>query len=217
MKSEKYLNFWKQYGPYALVAGSGGLGAAFAEALARRGLNLVLAAFNKESLAETAKKLKEKYKVEVITLGVDPADFENFKNVLTGLDVSIGLLIYNSAFASSGLFENTGEEHLSQAANANVRTPLLLAKFLSAQMIKNEKGGIVLMSALEDVRDVSGLAVYRAVKSFNTGLAKGLYRELRPYGVNIIACSADISEKTRHDKIVENIFKKMGKKAVIVM
>ena len=49
------MRFKEKYGPYALVAGgSYGLGAAFAEALARRGLNLALLARGKERLEETA-------------------------------------------------------------------------------------------------------------------------------------------------------------------
>lgn len=43
--------FKSKYGPWAIVAGaSEGLGAAFAEALARRGINLILLARRKDKL-----------------------------------------------------------------------------------------------------------------------------------------------------------------------
>jgi hypothetical protein len=191
MKSEKHLRFWKKYGPTALVAGgSNGLGAAFAEALARRGLNLVLMAREKERLEITAGKLREQYKVDVITLTADLNDYEKIRDLINGLKISIGLLVYNAAFAPIGLFENTSEEHLSLAASVNVRTPLLLAKLLSVPMIQNKRGGIVLMSSLAGAQGSPRLAAYAATKSFNAVLAEGLWKELKPHGVDVIGCCA---------------------------
>ena len=189
--NNKNLRFREKYGPYALVAGgSNGLGAAYAEALAQRGLNLVLMAREKERLKTTADRLKEQYGVDVITLAVDLADFEKAKSLIAGLKVSIGLLVYNAAFAPIGLFENTSEEHLSLAAAVNVRAPLLLAKFLSAPMIQNRRGGIVLMSSLAGAQGSPKLAAYAATKAFNAVLAEGLWKELRPHGIDVIGCCA---------------------------
>jgi short-subunit dehydrogenase len=144
----------------------------------------------KERLKATAKRLGETYGVDVITFAADLADWEKVKSLVSGLGVSVGLLVYNAAFAPIGLFENTSEEHLSLAATVNVRTPLLLAKLLSAQMIKNKKGGIVLMSSLAGAQGSPKLASYAATKAFNAVLAEGLWKELKPHGVNVIACCA---------------------------
>ena len=191
MNSNKNLKFREKYGPYALVAGgSDGLGAAYAEALAERGLNLVLLAREKERLEAAANRLKEKYSVDVITFAVDLADYEKAKNLIAGLKVSIGLLVYNAAFAPIGLFENTDEEHLSLAAAVNVRAPLLLAKLLSASMIQNRRGGIVLMSSLAGAQGSPKLATYAATKAFNAVLAEGLWKELKPRGIDVIGCCA---------------------------
>ena len=187
----KNLQFKEKYGPYGLVAGgSDGLGAAFAEALAYRGLNLVLMARNKERLETTAARLREQCHIEVKTLAADLADYEKTKSLITGLKVSIGLLVYNAAFAPIGLFENTSDEHLSLAATVNVRTPLLLAKLLSAPMIQNRRGGIVLMSSLAGAQGSPKLASYAATKAFNAVLAEGLWKEMQPHGVDVIGCCA---------------------------
>ncbi|MCL2185350.1 MAG: SDR family NAD(P)-dependent oxidoreductase [Treponema sp.] len=190
-RSIKYLNFWKKYGPYALVAGgSNGLGAAFAEALARRGLNLVLIAREIERLEETAKKIREKYSVDVTTFAADLADFEKTKTFLSDFKHPINILVYNAAFAPIGLFENTSEDNLSLAASVNVRTPLLLVKYLSGAMIQNERGGIVLMSSLAGGQGSPNLAAYAATKAFNAVLAEGLWKELKPHGIDVIGCCA---------------------------
>jgi len=189
--NRKNLRFKEKYGPYALVAGgSNGLGAAFAEALAQRGLNLVLIAREKERLKATANRLKEQYSVDVLSYAADLADLEKTKSLIAGLKVSIGLLVYNAAFAPIGLFENTSEEQLALAAAVNVRAPLLIAKFLSVPMIQNRRGGIVLMSSLAGAQGSPKLAAYAATKAFNAILAEGLWKELQPHGVDVIGCCA---------------------------
>jgi short-subunit dehydrogenase len=185
------MQFKNKYGPYALVAGgSYGLGCAWTEALARRGLNLVIIARDRNKLDDEAKRLSEQYSVDVKTLALDLADFERAKIQIGQLNVSIGLLVYNAAFAPIGLFETKSEDDLSRAAAVNVRTPLLLVKLLSENMIQNKRGGIILMSSLAGTQGSPKLAVYSATKSFNAILAEGLWKELKPYGIDVTGCVA---------------------------
>jgi len=183
--------FKEKYGPYALVAGgSDGLGFAFAEAIARRGLNLVLIARGEERLKTAAAWLKETYEIDVISIAADMADYEDVKKMIGTLKVSIGLLVYNAAFAPIGLFQNMSEDKLALATAVNVKAPLLLTKFLSASMIQQKRGGIVLMSSLAGAQGSPNLAAYAATKSFNAILAEGLWKELKPHGIDVIACCA---------------------------
>jgi short-subunit dehydrogenase len=191
----------EKYGPYALVAGgSEGLGAAYAEALARRGFSLVLLARRTGQLETFAAELREKYgsgnpalharRVEVITHAVDLADFEAVKAFVQSLTVEIGLLVYNAAFAPVGLFTDITEEQLARVVAVNVRGPLLLARLLLPPMLARKKGGVVLMSSLAGTQGSPRLASYAATKSFNAILAEGLWEELRPLGIDVIASCA---------------------------
>ena len=187
----KISQFKEKYGPYALVAGgSDGLGYAFAESIARRGLNLVLIARQNERLEAAAARLEETYQIDVISIAADMADYENVKETISALEVSIGLLVYNAAFAPIGLFENASDENLALAASVNVTTPLLLTKFLSESMIRQKRGGIVLMSSLAGAQGSPNLAAYAATKSFSAILAEGLWQELKPHGIDVLACCA---------------------------
>jgi short-subunit dehydrogenase len=187
----KTTRFKDTYGPYALVAGgSYGLGAAFAEAIARRGLNVVLLARQEDRLMATAARLKETYGVEVVAIAADVADYEGVKKKLGELNVPIGLLVYDAAYAPIGRFEDVSEEQLVRATEVNVRAPLLLAKLLSAPMIARGRGGIVLMSSLAGSQGSPNIAAYAATKSFNAILAEGLWKELKPRGVDVLACMA---------------------------
>jgi short-subunit dehydrogenase len=183
--------FKMKYGPYALVCGaSEGLGAAYAGALAKRGLHLALIARRKEALEKLAGELKEKYPVEVLCLPADLSDYERVKQCVDALEVPIGLLVYNAAYCPIGLFEETSAEQLSRLIAVNITAPLLLAKQLSQPMIKNRRGGIVLMSSLAGGQGSPRLASYAASKAFNAILAEGLWKELKPRGIDVIASCA---------------------------
>ncbi len=188
MRTTRFLD---TYGPYALVAGGSiGLGAAFAEAIAARGVNLVLIARNEERLTATADRLAEAHGVDVIAIAADMADWDGAKKKVAALDVEIGLLVYDAAYAPIGLFADTSEDDLALAAAVNVRGPLLLTKLLTAPMIERGRGGVVLMSSLAGGQGSPKLAAYAATKSFTVILAEGLWKELRPRGVDVLACVA---------------------------
>ena len=187
----KNTQFKEKYGQYALIAGgSDGLGYAFAEALARRGLNLVLIARQEKRLKTAAARLQETYGIDVIYIAADLADYDNVKKLIGSLEVPIGLLIYNAAFAPIGLFENMSEDSLALIADVNVKAPMLLARLLSSKMIEQKRGGIILMSSFAGGQGSSNIAAYAATKSFNAILAEGLWKELKPHGIDVMACCA---------------------------
>jgi len=57
-------------------------------------------------------------------------------------------------------------------------------------MIINKRGGIVLMSSLAGAQGSPKLAAYAATKAFNAVLAEGLWKELKPRGVDVLGCCA---------------------------
>lgn len=183
--------FTETYGPYALVAGgSYGLGAALAEAIARRGVNLVILARNEDQLTATATRLMDEHGINVIPIVADMDDFDSVRERIGQLTVDVGLLVYDAAYAPIGRFEDVTEDQLAQATAVNVRAPLLLTKLLSAPMIERGRGGIILMSSLAGSQGSPNIAAYAATKAFNTILAEGLWSELKPRGVDVLACVA---------------------------
>jgi short-subunit dehydrogenase len=183
--------FAERYGPYALVAGaSEGLGAAFADAIARRGVNLVLIARREDALTATAARISEAHGVDVVAMVADLADSDAVAGRIGALGLEIGLLVYDAAYAPIGPFADATDGQLAQAAAVNVRAPLLLTKLLSAPMIARGRGGILLMSSLAGGQGSPNIATYAATKAFTTTLAEGLWNELEPRGVDVLACVA---------------------------
>jgi uncharacterized protein len=184
--------FREQYGPWALVAGASvGLGAAFADALARRGLDLLLVARRPEALAALARELGARHGVTVRTLATDlgRADLgSQIRGLTAGLEV--GLLVYNAAHSVIGPFLEHGiDEHL-RVVDVNCRGPLLLAHLLGTAMAARGRGGIVLMTSTAGSQGGPWLSSYAASKAFNLVLAEGLWAELGAKGVDVVACRA---------------------------
>ena len=90
----------EQYGKWAVVAGaSEGLGAAFAQALAKRGFHLILIARRAEVLAAEAERLRQTG-VEVRTLALDlgnPGFVDALLAELEGRE--LGIAVYNAAYS----------------------------------------------------------------------------------------------------------------------
>ena len=80
----------KRFGPWALVTGaSKGLGAAFAEALAQRGMNLVLVARSTGELNALSTRLYAKYKVQRTVISIDLADPSSPRKIAEELHLSV--------------------------------------------------------------------------------------------------------------------------------
>lgn len=184
-------NFKEKYGSYALVAGaSEGLGEAFARALAKRGLNLILIARRREKLSALSEALRHEHAIDVQFADLDLGNLPAVRNYLEQLDASIGLLVYNAAYAPILSFDKLSETQLETVVDVNVRAPLLLSKMLSQPMIERKKGGILLMSSLAGLQGSPGISAYSASKAFNITLAESLWSELRTKGIDVMAVCA---------------------------
>lgn len=185
-------DFSKRYGAWAVVAGaSEGLGAAFAEGLAARGLHVVLMARRAAELDRVARGMRETHGVETRCVAIDVAE-PGFGAALdeatSGLE--LGTLVYNAAFAPVGPLLDLPEESLARAVDVNVRGPLVFVRRLAPAMVARGRGGIVLMSSLSGLQGSPRIATYAATKAFNTILAEGLWGELREQGIDVLGCSA---------------------------
>lgn len=188
-------SFASKYGPWAVVAGaSEGLGAAFAAALAARGLNLLLLARRADVLAGVAERLRASSGIEVRAQACDLAssDLPATLAALTA-DIEVGLAVYNAAHAPVGDLVSRPMEDLLRVVDVNVRGPLITARTLAPKMVARGRGGIVLMSSLAGLQGAPRIAAYAASKAFNIVLAESLWSELRPHGVDVVvACAGAI-------------------------
>lgn len=181
-------NFGQRYGPWGLVAGaSEGIGAAFATALARRGLDLVLVARRPEPLNALANRLP----VRTVTVAADLATAAGLAAVEQATrDLEIGLVVVNAAYSPIGRLIDQDPAQTLRALDLNCRTPLLLAHRYLPAMAARGRGGLIIMSSLAGLQGTLSLATYAATKAFGAVLAEGLWAELSGSGVDVLACLA---------------------------
>ena len=185
-------SFVRRYGSWAVVAGaSEGLGAAWADALAARGLNLVLFARRPDALEATAASVRGRPRVEVRTRVFDLAD-SGFAAELDRLarELEVGFAVFNAAHAPRGQFLDLALEDQLRSVEVNCRGPLTMTHVLGKRMAARGRGGLVLMSSLTAFSGSPFIATYGATKAFNLVLGEGLWFELRSRGVDVLACAA---------------------------
>ncbi|MCA9711792.1 MAG: SDR family NAD(P)-dependent oxidoreductase [Myxococcales bacterium] len=181
-----------RYGPWAIVAGaSEGLGAAFGEALARRGLNLVLLARRGPELESVAEVLRRDHGVQVrpVVLDLGQPGLEAELRRATAL-LDVGVAVYNAALAPVGALVEQDPARLRAVVDVNVHGPLTFARALAPGMVARKRGALVLMSSLVGLRGTPRLAAYAASKAFGLRLAEGMWAELRPHGIDVVASCA---------------------------
>lgn len=188
--------FTARYGPWALIAGASvGLGAAFAAELAQQGVNLVLLARRPAPLESTAAALTAKYGISVKTISIDLAAPDAMEKIATATrEVEIGLLVYDTAYMLIGPFLDHSIDKQLRTIDVNCRGPLMLTHHFGTQMSQRKHGGIILMTSLSGMQGAPWLASYGATKAFNIVLAEGLWYELKPLGVDVMACCAGAIE-----------------------
>lgn len=194
--------FRAKYGPFALVAGaSEGLGEAFAEALASRGLGLVLVARRVELLEKLATRLSAAHGVEVRVAALDlasPALPEEIGAVVSG--VEIGMLVYNAAYSAIGRFLDVPLADKLRVLDVNCRGPIVLAHALGRPMAERRRGGIILMTSMAAGQGSALIATYAATKAFDLVLGEGLWDELREVGVDVLACRAGATRTPSYER-----------------
>lgn len=184
--------FAKRYGPWAVVAGaSEGIGAAFARALARRGLDVVLVARRREPLAALEREITASAAVRVRGISLDlSGDDAGAQLDQQTADLDVGLVVYNAALSPRGEFLDIPLLAQQTAIDVNVRRPLELAHRFGRRFAARGSGGIVLLSSLTAFQGSPFVATYGATKSFLLAFAEGLWFELAPRGVDVLAVCA---------------------------
>jgi len=185
-------DFRERYGPWALVAGaSEGLGAAWAHEIAAHGVDVVLLARGREKLEAAATAVRDAHGVQVHTVQADLGRRDVLDTLVPALEGrEIGLVVYNACYSKIGEFlDLSTEDHLA-TVDVNVRGPVLLAGHFAREMAARGRGGIVLMSSLSGFQGTAMVGIYAATKAFDTALAEVLWEELRPRGVDVLACVA---------------------------
>ena len=176
----------------AIVTGaSSGLGVTFAETLAERGVNLVIAARRYDKLVKVAEDISSKYGVKVVPVKADVSQEDQVINtVKTAIEKfgSVEMLVNNAGTASISPSIDMSLEEWKKVIDVNLTGVFLCARTAAREMIKKKYGKIVNIASIYGaVGDIFPTAPYYASKGAVINLTRALAIEWAPYKINVNA------------------------------
>jgi short-subunit dehydrogenase len=166
-------------GKQVLITGAtGGLGTAIARRLRGEGAELVLSGRRADVLEPLAAELGAR---------VIPADLTD-RGAVDSILAAVGavdILVANAGLPGTGLLDNLTVEEIQRALDVNLRAPIVMAKALTPDMVRNGEGHVVLMSSLAGKASTPGSSIYNATKFGLRGFAHALRAELHGTGVGV--------------------------------
>lgn len=183
------MDFAPQYGPWALVAGaSDGVGAAMAEELARRGVDVVLLARRRTVLDEVAAGIRERTGAQTRTLAIDLAEPGASARVIEATaDLDIGFLAYCAgADPNFEPFLTSPVTNAESLVQRNCVVPIQLCHHYAQPMAARGHGGIVIFGSGAGFAGGPNMVAYGASKAFDMVFAEALWAELHEQGVDVL-------------------------------
>ncbi len=176
-------------GKVAIVAGaSQGIGAVTAEAFARAGAAVVVAARREQKLADVVERIRAAGG-EALAVPTDVGDAASMENLVRRTVREYGRL--DAAFnnATDGPrpapLADIDVEDFDRGIRTNIRGTFLGMKYQITAMLRTGGGAIVNMASVAGARGTSLLSTYTAAKAGIIGLTKAAALEYADHGIRI--------------------------------
>ena len=174
----------------ALVTGaSGGIGAIYAERLARRGYDLILVARNAARLDEVAARIKAATGRAVKTVPADLNDAADLRRIeaLLREDAGISLLVNNAGFGAATALLDSDVTRMEEMIALNVTALTRLTYAAAPAFVARGGGTIINISSIVALAPEVLNGVYGASKAYVLALTQSLQHELGARGLRVQA------------------------------
>ena len=166
----------------ALITGaSSGIGAIYAERLARRGYDLVLVARSRERLQRLAQRLSEQSgrRVEVVIADLnDKADLARVEQLLRS-DARISLLVNNAGVGATAPLLDSDVEQMTRMIELNVTALTRLTYAAVPGFVARQGGTIINIASIVGIAPELLNGVYGGTKAFVLAFSQSLQHELK--------------------------------------
>lgn len=194
-------------GTNAIVTGvSRGIGVHIARALARRGVNLALAARSVDALEEVRDEV-ESLGVDAVAIPTDLARPAQVQRLAEKAQRQLGapdILINNAGVEITAPYESQPTAGIETAVKVNLLGAMLLTRAVLPEMLEQGRGHIVNISSLAGQIGLPYLTPYAATKAGLNMFTHSLRAELidKPVGASVICPGfiADAGMYSRKDK-----------------
>lgn len=174
----------------ALITGaSSGIGAVYADRLAKAGYDLILVARSGDRLKEIARRLTTESGRSIETLVADltqSKDLSQVEEVLKS-DQSITLLVNNAGFAAATPLLQSNVDEMERMIALNVTALTRLAYAAAPAFVARGQGTIINIASIVAVNPKLLNGVYSGSKAFVLAFSQSLENELADKGIRIQA------------------------------
>lgn len=173
-----------------ITGASGGIGEAFARALAKKRQNLVLVARSEDRLHEICDELMLQYGITAHYVAVDLNEFEADQRLFDETQkhgMEVDCLINNAGFGSMGDFAQLELERELDMIGLNVMVLVALTHRYLQGMRARKGGKIINVSSTASFQPVPYMATYAATKAFVTSFTEAIAEENRQFGITATA------------------------------
>jgi len=187
-------------GKVAIITGaSRGIGKALASTCASLGINLTIAARQEGPLKETADEIAKQYKVQVLPVACDVTKLEDLENLVNKTKEKYGkidILVNNAGVSSQYPFQEQPIEDFEKLAHTNYLGYVRLIRLVINDMIKQKSGAIINMVSGSTLCDPlpRTFIVYSSLKVGLRAFLKGLFWELRDYGIKVTSLLPGVTD-----------------------
>jgi 3-oxoacyl-[acyl-carrier protein] reductase len=187
-------------GKTAIVTGaSRGIGKALAVTAASLGINLAIAARQDGPLQETAQEISRAHKVKVIGIPCDVTKLPDLENLVARTKETFGaidILINNAGVSSQYPFQEQPIEDFERLAHTNYLGYVRLIRLVINEMIARKQGSIINMVSGSTLCDPvpRNFIVYSSLKVGLRAFSKGLFWELRDYGIKVTSILPGVTD-----------------------
>jgi len=174
----------------ALITGaSSGIGATYAERLARRGYDLLLVARDLARLEALGARLTQAYGVKIDAMKADLTDSGDIQTVSQRLrsDKAISLLVNNAGMTMNGKLADADAATVDHMILLNVVSLTHLSAAASANFTAAGRGAIINIASVVALVPEMFNAVYSATKAYVLSLTQTLDAEVKAQGVQVQA------------------------------
>ena len=177
------------HGTAVVTGASSGIGAVYADRLAKRGYDLVLVARRRAELESQAAGIAQRTGRKVDVLVADLAEAEGQALVERRLrdDKTITLLVNNAGFAATGPLVGGNPDATEQMLTINILALTRLSAAAANAFVDRKAGTIINISSAMAVITSGRVAGYSASKAYVLTFTRGLAEEVGPQGVRVQA------------------------------
>jgi uncharacterized protein len=174
----------------ALITGaSTGMGAVYADRLAKRGYDLVLVARDESKLNSVASKIKSEHDVDVTVVSADltkQPDLAKIESLLKS-DTSITMLVNNAGLGAVTKLAESNMDDIEKMITLNVISLTRLSSAIVPNLIANGRGTIVNIASIVALAPELLNGAYSGSKAYVVNFTQSMHHELADKGIRVQA------------------------------